>query len=92
MTTKLDLRTAKIVSHQRNIQRYAWLLATNLTDLERQYLHKRIAEEQAELERWTLQSPQPQREEALPSGVLTAQVLADGTSPVKNDSGAAGSA
>jgi hypothetical protein len=31
--------------------RYGRLLATELTDLERQYLHRRIAEEQAELER-----------------------------------------
>jgi hypothetical protein len=47
-----DLRTAKILSHERNIQRYSRLLATELTELERQYLHKRIAEEHAELERW----------------------------------------
>ena len=53
-----DLRTAKILSHRRNIQRYGRLLATELTEIERQYLHRRIAEEQAELER--LQSePQP---------------------------------
>jgi hypothetical protein len=36
--------------HRRNIQRYCRLLATELTDLERQYLHKRIAEEYAQLE------------------------------------------
>lgn len=47
-----DLRAAKIRSHRRNIQRYSRLLATSLSDLERQYLHKRIADEQAELERW----------------------------------------
>jgi hypothetical protein len=50
VTTMTDFRTAKILSHQRNIKRYARLLATALTELERQYLHKRIAEEQAELE------------------------------------------
>jgi hypothetical protein len=44
------LRTAKILSHERNIQRYCRLLATELTELERRYLHKRIAEERAELE------------------------------------------
>lgn len=44
-----DLRAAKILSHERNIQRYWRLLATELTELERQYLHKRIAEERAEL-------------------------------------------
>jgi hypothetical protein len=39
------------------IQRYARLLAIELTPLEREYLHKRIAEEYAELER--LQSHPP---------------------------------
>jgi hypothetical protein len=41
--------TQMIDFHQQNIERR--LLATELTDLERQYLHKRIAEEHAELER-----------------------------------------
>jgi hypothetical protein len=50
-----DLRAAKILSHERNIQRYCRLLATELTELERQYLHKRIAEERVELERWSRQ-------------------------------------
>ena len=47
----IDFGTAKILSHLRNIQRCVTLLATELTELERQYLHKRIAEERAELER-----------------------------------------
>ena len=48
---KIDYRTARMWTHRRNIQRYGRLLATELTDLERKYLHRRIAEEQAELER-----------------------------------------
>jgi hypothetical protein len=59
VTTMIDFRTAKILGHRRNIQRYARLLAGELTELERQYLHKRIAEEHAELER--LQESQPQQ-------------------------------
>jgi hypothetical protein len=47
----IDFRTAKMRGHRRNIERYFRLLATELTDLERQYLHKRIAEEHAQLER-----------------------------------------
>jgi hypothetical protein len=47
----IDFGTAKILSHRRNIQRCVTLLATELTELERQYLHKQIAEERAELER-----------------------------------------
>jgi hypothetical protein len=48
---KIDYRTARMRTHRRNIQRYGRLLATELTDLERQYLHTRIAEEQSEFER-----------------------------------------
>jgi hypothetical protein len=47
----IDFNTAQVRSHRRNIERYCRLLATELTDLERQYLHKRIAEEHAQLER-----------------------------------------
>jgi hypothetical protein len=47
----IDFNTAQLRSHRRNIERYCRLLATELTDLERQYLHKRIAEEHAQLER-----------------------------------------
>ena len=46
-----DFRRAKMLGHRRKIERYCRLLATELTDLERQYLHKRIAEEHAHLER-----------------------------------------
>lgn len=66
----LDLRAAKILSHQRNIQRYSWLLATDLTELDRQYLQKRIAEEQAELERWEMQSMQVQSANGAVAGVV----------------------
>ena len=51
MTEDIDLHTAQLRSHRRNIERYCKLLATELTDLEREYLHKRIAEEHAQLER-----------------------------------------
>jgi hypothetical protein len=47
----IDFHAAQVRGHRRNIERYCRLLATELTDLERQYLHKRIAEEHAELER-----------------------------------------
>jgi len=47
----IDFYAAKMWGHRRNIERYCRLLATELTDLERQYLHKRIAEEHSQLER-----------------------------------------
>ena len=59
-----DLRAAKISSHRRNIQRYSRLLATDITELEREYLHKRIAEERAELARWEMQPVQDESEDA----------------------------
>jgi hypothetical protein len=45
-----NARAARIHSHQNNLDRYCRLLMTELTDLERQFLHKRIAEERLELD------------------------------------------
>lgn len=42
---------ALIRARQKNVNRYCRLLATKLTDHERKYIHKRIAEERIELER-----------------------------------------
>jgi hypothetical protein len=69
----IDSWTAKILGHRRNIQRYARLLAGELTDFERQYLHKRIAEEHAELER--LQESHPQQ----PAVLIAAENLGKGS-------------
>ncbi len=55
----MDMRAKKILGHQRNIQRYCRLLATDLTDLERSYLHKHIAEEHAALDRLSMQMNEP---------------------------------
>jgi hypothetical protein len=46
-----DHQAARIRTHQQNLDRYCRLLATDLTDLEREFLHKRIAQERLELER-----------------------------------------
>jgi hypothetical protein len=66
----IDFHTAKMRGHRRNIERYCRLLATELTDLERQYLHKRIAEEQAQLER--LEKGQAEQQ---PDVVMTAEAV-----------------
>jgi 5-bromo-4-chloroindolyl phosphate hydrolysis protein len=50
---------AQVRRHRQNLERYCRLLATELTDLERQYLHKRIAEEHAQLQR--LEKSQPEQ-------------------------------
>ena len=44
-----DLTTIQIVAHRRNIDRYRALLRTELTKLERDFIVRRIAEEEAEL-------------------------------------------
>ena len=66
---KTDYLNAKILSHRANLQRYARLLATQLTELEREYLHKRIAEEHAEVARVELlreaKAAKPKRKKAL---------------------------
>lgn len=46
-----SLRGIRIRAHQQNLERYCRLLAGTLTDVERDYLHKRIVEERQELER-----------------------------------------
>jgi hypothetical protein len=38
-------------AHRNNIARYRRLLTTNLTDLERQFVERRVAEEQSALEK-----------------------------------------
>lgn len=43
----VSLRTAKMRAHRDNIRRYKRILATSLTDLERQFVTRRLAEEQS---------------------------------------------
>ena len=47
----IDQQLARLNTHRRNIQRYRSLLQTSLTDLERQFVQKRLTEEQSNLER-----------------------------------------
>ena len=44
-----DQRLARLRAHSSNIQRYRNLLQTNLTELERQFVEKRLTEEQSNL-------------------------------------------
>ena len=52
--TVLDVTTIQIVAHRQNIDRYKALLRTELTPLERDFIRRRIAEEEAELRRLNL--------------------------------------
>jgi hypothetical protein len=47
----MDKEFALLRSHRNNIGRYRNLLKTNLTDLERQFIERRLAEEQVALEK-----------------------------------------
>lgn len=46
-----DVTTIRISAHRQNIDRYRALLRTQLTALERDFIRRRIAEEEAELRR-----------------------------------------
>jgi len=48
--TMIDLRAARIKAHHANLERYCRLLMTELTDTERTFVHRRIAEERLALE------------------------------------------
>ena len=41
----MDVRIARLRTHQRNIERYQNLLKTELTEVEMHYLEKRLSEE-----------------------------------------------
>jgi hypothetical protein len=53
----IDQQLARLRTHRRNIQRYRNLLQTSLTELERQFIEKRLIEEQANLENLTTSVP-----------------------------------
>jgi hypothetical protein len=46
----LDLASARLRTHSNNIARYRRLLETKLTDLEREYIQRRLSEEQSNLD------------------------------------------
>jgi hypothetical protein len=50
MTTMIDENLARLQTHRNNIHRYRRLLGTQLSELERQYLERRLSEEQTAIE------------------------------------------
>ena len=46
----VDEKFARLRTHRSNVQRYRQLLETSLTDLEREFIAKRLAEEQSAIE------------------------------------------
>jgi hypothetical protein len=51
MTTMIDEQMTRMRRHRNNIYRYRHLLQTKLTELERDFIEKRLAEEQSNLDR-----------------------------------------
>ena len=49
----IDEKNAELRTHRNNIHRYRRLLRTKLTELERQFIERRMAEEQSKLESLT---------------------------------------
>ncbi|WP_439370185.1 hypothetical protein [Bradyrhizobium sp. DASA03120] len=49
----LDENLARIRAHRNNIQRYRRLLKTRLSELERQFIERRVAEERSALDSLT---------------------------------------
>jgi hypothetical protein len=47
----IDENLSLMRAHRNNIARYRKLLKTNLTDIERQFVERRMAEEQSSLEK-----------------------------------------
>lgn len=47
----IDQQLTRLRTHRSNIQRYRNLLQTSLTELERQFVQRRLTEEQSNLER-----------------------------------------
>lgn len=46
----IDRQLARLRAHRSNIQRYRNLLQTSLTELERQFVERRLTEDQSNLE------------------------------------------
>jgi hypothetical protein len=45
-----DEQVARLRAHDNNVSRYRWLLKTNLSELERRFLERRLSEEMSAIE------------------------------------------
>ena len=65
----MDEKIARLHAHQKNIDRYQCLLKTKLSDVEQQYLEKRLSEERFAIAMLHFMSP--------PSGDLRGALVSD---------------
>jgi hypothetical protein len=54
----IDQQAARMRTHRNNIERYRNLLQTNLTEVERQFVERRLTEEQSHLDSLVASLPQ----------------------------------
>ncbi|MCK1745132.1 hypothetical protein IVA80_31045 [Bradyrhizobium sp. 139] len=54
----IDEKIVRLSAHQKNIERYVRLLQTTLTEVERQYIERRLTEEQSATARLSASSLQ----------------------------------
>ncbi|WP_461194193.1 hypothetical protein [Bradyrhizobium sp. UFLA06-06] len=53
----VDRQLEQLRAHRNNIQRYRWLLSTQLSDLERNFIERRLSEESSAMETLAAQIP-----------------------------------
>ncbi len=68
----IDRRLEQLRAHRNNIRRYRWLMGTQLSDLERQFIERRLAEELDAMQREASSVP--------PLGARPTSIPAAGTS------------
>jgi hypothetical protein len=54
-----DEKLARIKAHRNNIDRYRWLLRTQISAWERQYIERRLSEEESVLQALAITGPFP---------------------------------
>ena len=78
----IDIHLQRIKTHQANLDRYSRLLATQLTDAERKYIHRRVAEEHSALMKLEAEYlARSVRAAADPDTLIAAQAIASKTEP-----------
>jgi hypothetical protein len=63
----VDRQLEQLRAHRNNIQRYRWLLSTQLSDLERNFIERRLSEESSAMENLAAEIPLLVHEQRPPS-------------------------
>ena len=67
VATMIEEKVARLRAHKNNIIRYRWLLKTNLSDLERGFIERRLDEERSAVNSLSTPRPECQTASALSS-------------------------